>query len=348
MLQRFRNNFDAVLSYVGPKVVAVVVVALMMVADFLAMINMFTQLGGLDTLWLFGKEFKIFSETVIYSFTMVLLLEGNPWFLGKTASALLDKGIYKKNDKTTAILGFWVSLVGLILTWILVIVIRWLTIQKNGGYAAYMTDNYDQFVLHACLSVTPVLTSILAAVASWTASSSNQETKLIREIRRRYNQFLRSQKVFLDILYKNEDAKVALWTSLNVRPNGPMPQDFDSFRQECFTRIRAKLIENCITQYPDQILRFNAAMENMLLDCVEQMSKRSTLPETIKEINLKELIGKYDEERKNENKAANAWNYTIAGRDLEAELKILLDNAVVTAQFKTSNKPNRLEGEWIP
>lgn len=340
---------------VTPKAMALIIVLLMAFADFLTMQNLFLDLGSSDGMELFGKDLEVISEALVYSVTMVALLEGNPWFLGMTATALWDKSSYKTNDKTNAKVGFIISLAGLVLSWLLEATMRGFLIAKNGGLAAYMTFDkttgkslYEGFVLDICLACTPVLTSILATVASWTAFRSEQETKLVWEIQERYKRFLRSQKDFLECLYKNEDSKVALWSSLTIRPNGPMPQDFDSFRQECFSRIRTKLIENCITQYPDQIKYFNAAVEDLLRHCIEEMSKYTTVPDEIRGIELDGLIAEYDAAREAERKPGEAWDYTVAGRDLEAELKTLLDNAVVTAQFKTSHKPRHMEGEVNP
>lgn len=341
------------LSDAKTKIAAVAIVLLLAFFDFLAMYNLFTELDLADTLWIGGQSYNI-SEIIIYSLMMTILLEGNPFFLGMEVSVLTDKTRYKVNDKINAIIGFIISLAGLLLSFALVMMIRYFLIIDNGGMDAFFkTHNYGgsedsniTFIAQFCLFWSPILTSMLAFVASLVAFKSESAEKLEQRIEKQHKKFLNAQSEFLYTLNKNDDAKTALWTSLNDRQNGRIPSNFDDFRKECFDRIRAKLIENCIIQYPGQISEFNKKIESTLTGYIEQMSKKTTVPLEIQGIRLEDVIKEYDRSQEKCGRAIDAWSYNIAGDELEKELMKLLDNAVIVAQFKTAEKPYHMEGDF--
>lgn len=349
------------------KLIPAVLILGLAFADFLTMLNMFTMMGLQDNLlimrkfFLTGNELRI-SEPIIYSILAALLLEGSPFLLGITFWNMKDHGNYRLNDKLNAKNGFYISLFCLSITLITVVVMRFLIIQKNGGYKAYLGGYYGavekispddllkleadlptnrQFVAHCFLIVSPVLTSLLALGLSWTFFRNEKAETLRREVDKCHAQFLDAKRQFLDAIYKCDDMKRAMWTALSVSKE--MPTDYDIFKKECFFRIRAKLMQNCIIQYQQQIARYNAEIEGELMHYLTEMAGKSTIPADILDIDLEDILKKYDEDQKNANKCADAWSYELAGSDMEEKLTKVINNAVVISQYKTSARPVRVE-----
>lgn len=335
------------------KIVAIILIFALAFSDFLAMNNLFTDLNLPDSLWLGGYNSSILSEANVYSFTFVILLEGNPFFIGIAASILADKTKYKVNDKRNAKWWFGISVTAFVFTIVLMFVLRILLIEKEGGFFAFFkTKNYGgseesntSFIAQVYLLIAPILTSLLAFVASWIAFRSESISKLECRLEKLHSKFLVAQSRFLDTVHKNDDARIALWGSLTAKDK--MPSDLDTYRKECFDRIRSKLISNCISEFPEQIERFNAEISSLLQEFIGEMGRHTTIiPRDIENMDVNEILGSYDTKRTEDNRHADAWNYAICGEELEKELKTVLDNAVVVAQFKTTMKPFHKEGDY--
>lgn len=336
-------------------------------ADFLTMLNMFTMMGLQDNL-LIMREFPLtenglrVSEPIIYSILAVLLLEGSPFLMGITLWSIVDCGNYRSNDKLNAGIGFVISLICLVVTLYVVISMRLLIIEKNGGRDAYLDGCYGavektllddpselennqsknkQYVAHRFLVFSPALTSLLALGLSWTFFRSEKVETLRREVDKCHARFLDAKRQFLDAIYKCDDTKRAMWTALSVSKE--MPTDYDIFKKECFFRIRAKLMQNCIIQYPQLIARYNAEIEGELMHYLTEMAGKSTIPDDIMDIALEDVLKEYNENQKNTNKCADAWSYELAGPDMEEKLTKVINNAVVISQYKTSARPIRVE-----
>lgn len=370
------------------KAAAIVLILVLAFADFLAMKNLFADLGVHDSTKIGTVNSTIFSEQNIYSLTLVLLLEGNPFFIGIAASAWADKTKYKNNDRLNAELGFIIAVVAFILTICLVMSMRILLIESQGGLsiinpntisdsdkntadgAEHVTEDVGEgtndkdgdlyaeiaaeeaamkadaasksAIKQIGLMVMPLLTSLLAFVASWIAFRSESISKLEYRIDKLHEKFLVAQSKFLDAIHKNDDARTALWGSLTA--NDAMPSDLDTFRKECSDRIRAKLISNSITEFPSQVERYNVEILSLLREFVGEMGRHTTpIPEDIRNLDVDQIAAHYDEQQ-NEH-PADAWSYNICGDHLEKELKTVLNNAVVVAQFKTRVKPFYIEGD---
>lgn len=347
------RKFSYWLSDNGVKAFAVILILALTFADFLAMKNLFEDLYLSDFFMLGGTKVKALSEANVYSFTFAVLLEGNPFFIGIAASVLVDKTKYKVNDRLNAKYGLVISLSAFVLTICLVWALRVLLIIQNGGWDAFYStktfggeDGYNEnFIAQIYLLVAPLLTSLLAFVASWTAFRSESISKLEYRLEKMHGRFLVAQSRFLDTVHKNDDARTALWGSLTAKDK--MPSDLDTFRKECFDRIRSKLISNCITEFPDQVERYNAEISSLLQEFIGEMGRHTTsIPRDIENIDINRILGDYDQQRIDAQRQVDAWSYTVCGEALEKELKTVLDNAVVVAQFKTATKPFHKEGDY--
>lgn len=331
------------------KVIAVLFIIAMAIADFLSMDNLFTSLDLRDTFYIGGREIKFLSETTVYSLTLAVLLEGNPAFMGYVASLMADKTQHKRNDEMNAKVGFIISLVGFFFTLVLVCSLRYLLIYNNGGFRTFFDEhtyggdisNNGKFIAQIYLLIAPVLTSLLSFVASWTAFRSEQVASLERKLDALHNKYLVEQSRFLDIKHRNDDACNALWSSLAV--SDEKPSDLNTFRRECFKRIRNKLICNCSAVFPDQVERYNKEVECLLNDFIKQMGRKTTdIPQDIQSLTIDSIIKEHDKDCE----PRDAWSYVRAGSKLEEELKRVLDNAVVVAQFKTAIKPYHRQGDY--
>lgn len=72
----------------------------------------------------------------------------------------------------------------------------------------------------------------------------------------------------------------------------------------------------------------------------------TSIPRDIENIDINRILGDYDQQRIDAQRQVDAWSYTVCGEALEKELKTVLDNAVVVAQFKTATKPFHKEGDY--
>lgn len=333
-------------------ILCLIIVGVMAWADYLTMYNFFNDLG-VSTFPFSIKDFEIplSSEAYIYSFTAACFLEGLPFFMGHAASVLADKTRYKANDSTNAKVGFIVSLVGLLFAFALVIFVRIEYIKSNGGIEAFEAKNYGgndktnrSYIAHLFTLGSPVITSILAFVASWLSARSNSFTKLERECNAKHEELIIAQSKFLEAVHRNDDARIALWRSLSETDS--MPSDLDTFRTMCFERIRQKLIINCIVEFPGQVHRLDSEIKVLLKTFMEQMYLYTTdVPDDLPK--LEEIINDYDNNNKDKN-PSETFEYSICGPILEKELKTVIDNAVVVAQFKTSIKPYHREvSRWL-
>lgn len=345
------------------KLFALLLILILAFFDFAAMKNLFINLqvsdmplfaGGLiDFETGIPKNLRGYiSETNVYPLMMVVLLEGIPYFLGLEVATVFDQTTYKTNTKNFAKIGTVVAAIAMVGAFALVVSMRLFVISLEGGFPT-VTGNRGElspkFIVQFGLLISPILTSLLAFVASLSAFKSESADELEKKIDHLQIRFLNEQSKFYDIMSRNDDERTALWTSLSGNQNGPIPSKFDDYRKECFDRIRAKLIENVIIQYPGQITRFNSEIEGLLESFIKQMSdlKETDVPFEILTITTDDLFKAYDDSVcQHEKTPIDAWNYSVAGEDLERELKKVLDNAIVVAQFKTTEKPYHMEGDF--
>lgn len=358
--RKIRLALEEFISRVSAKIIALIVIAFMMFADYIAMYDLFGKLNLGDYMIIGGQEFPIDLITVL-SLMMCVFLEGSPAFLGMSYSNLKDVTIYKENDKIVSRLGAVLSLIVSVAAILLSVILRVMYIYANGGYSAYRLGVYGggedtnlEFIAQVLLLLSPILTSLLAFVASWLAFRSNYKKNLERRVEKLHRRYLIAQSEFNTSYYQLDSARMALWSSLSVKemmPSGTeeamdaMPSVSSVFRKECYDRIRNKIIENSIISYSTQVNRYEMAIEAALNNYLTRLKEKSISPIQLQDIIIEDLIKEYDKNNDNTD-AKLKWNYLLSGEELEKELKDILDNAVVVARFKNTLKPFHMEGDW--
>jgi hypothetical protein len=124
---------------------------------------------------------------------------------------------------------------------------------------------------------------------------------------------------------------------------GEVPKNFSDFQRECFAKIRRKLIDECMECYSTMLERYSSETEVRLQELLVRGSQHTTLPNTISEMSLRDIISKHDQDICVD--YADVWDYNVAGVDLKEELRRILDNEIITAQFKTAVDPYNTKKE---
>lgn len=283
--------------------------------------------------WLF-REMISPDEALVYSLILTGGLEGLPFFLGMIHSEKHDTGSYQTNDKKVASVGFWISLLAYFLVYAITVMVRlaWIDQMKR----TMREDRFQEEVISQYfLILMPLATSLLAYVASWFAFRSSALERQYKIVVRKQAIYTQCQENFQNSLDAYQRARFSLWASLT--DSDPIPPSFNQFRKDCFAKIRAKLVANCVTCYPTQIERYTQMVNKELERLILEAAEHSTLPQAITSLTLSELIEEHDAKAMD---YADCWDYNYAGPDLEAELRSTLDNAIVVAQFETVIRHN--------
>lgn len=357
LLRKLYNSFSHWLSNKWAKLFTLLLIAGLALGDFVAMKNLFTQLSLSDVLDIGGYESHLLAETNILPFLTILLLEGLPAVMGRAVSTLIDRTKHNKNDVLISQYGLIIAGVTFLATIAVSITMRLLLISQNGGIEAFKEGIYGgangrnnmRFIAQFFLMFSPLLTSFLAFVASLMWLRKDSIVELEYRVDKLHEQYLIAQSRFLDSAHRNDDAQWALWTSLSSNDlnnknskeayeNNALPKSFDQFRGECFLRMRNKMINNCIQEFPSQIDRFNKEIERELCDFCGEIG--------FPDINIDVIIKSYDAKCWEKDENERAWNRSACINDLKKELQEVLNNAVVVAQFKASTKPYHMEGDY--
>ena len=267
-------------------------------------------------------------EGFLYSAVLAASLEFIPTYAGRYLHALIDTTTYKKNDKRRAWIGLGFSIAGFLLAIILVIVMRYESIQRQGGKDFYLKGDYDMYIRDCFLMWSPFLTSILAFVASW-FSQQERVAEVKKEADRLYRIYQQKYRLFLDKLHSLHEARTYLWTT--VTNHKKIPKTLEAYRYEVVCRIRSLLINNSVTAFSSQLKMYNEAVEAALSSYLEEMGSYSTLPAEITSIDISEIIKEYDQNQNNED---SPWGYERAEADLIKELQKLCDNEILIEQVK--------------
>lgn len=326
------------------KPLAILLILALAAADVFTMIELFGKLNTDSTqLW-------------VYSLTFALCLEGIPTFMGNCVSQWFDQTKYKKNDRINAIVGTVVAAIGLAIAFAMAITLRGDLIESYGGveafragtYAAESTANWEPhlnstYLKHRFLMYSPVVTSILAFVTSWVMFPSDNHARLERELDGLHAQLIDMQSEFLAARNTTEETRASLWKDLSGSDTN-MPRSFNVFRKECYARIRELLFRDCLEKYPNQIASYNNAIVGELEIILQEMAKHTTIPEQIAAIDIQELLAQYDASVTN---PIAKWNEEDCVTPLSDQLKRLLNNAIVVAQYQATSGSKRKEGsKW--
>ena len=305
------------------KLFAIVLIAVLWVADFYTLINVFHK----------GGRFEI-GDARLYAGVLALILEGVPLYMGIAVSEKNDDTCYIPNDrkanKGDIKWAFFVTCIALIVVAAL-----------RGSYVYDMVrtgkiklpKELMKFLSNCFLVISPALTSVAAYVVSSFAFRSSYLKKIEKQEHRWHKEYLYWQRRFQMARTRFCCGRDGLAASLGItKPS----EHFDEFRLDCFQRIRAKLVDNCIVAYPTQMERFTKEVEQALNEYIVEMEKYTTVPHEIRNIKVEDIIRKYEEQNKH---TADAWDYDVAGAAMNQELIRTLDVAIVTAEFKTAVEP---------
>lgn len=251
----------------------------------------------------------------IFAFVFAFAFEGLPTIMSAYLVRWLDKANHKISDIGFSGLGFVVCSIGYIVFFALMLIIR-LNTERN-------------FVKKWILSFSPLGTSIFAFGLSWLFFRTEMVTVQAKIVSRLEDDYSKKLAVFRDSLYKLQDARVALWTE--VTEHKTLPQKLHVFRDEIFKRTKAKIIEDCITDFPNQIERFNQTVESELDAIIQDMKSYSTVPIDISRIKVSDVLVEYS---MTQTSAASKWKYDECKSDLEEEFISLINNAIQVAQLK--------------
>ena len=327
------------------KPLAIVLIFILAFTDFLTLMELFSSM---DT---------PLKERLIYSTTFALSLEGIPTFLGICFSKLLDRTTYKRNDRINAIIGTIFGFAGLILAFAMVYSLRAGLIESRGGEEAFLNNAYafsegfdttanSSYLKDNFLKFLPIITSIFAFVTSWVMFPSNDHAQLERELDSLHIKYIEMRSEFNISRNRYEIARADLWKDL-AGSDTSAPRTTNAFRKECYSRIRGLLLKDCMIKYPNQIDNYNNAVIEELKVILAKMADLSTLPDEIRNIDVENVICKYNAKIEEDKKEPiNSWDYAIAKNALEDQLKQLLSNAIVIAQYKSTSNAHYKEGNW--
>lgn len=291
------------------KTVVILGISALMVADYYAISDLFIT-ARIKGAW-------------IFAFVFAFALEGLPTIMSVFLVKWKDKANHKISDIGFSKLGFWASFIGYLLFYGIIVFLR---ISIEMGWVSNANPN---FVKTWALSVSPLGTSIFAFGLSWLFFRTEMVTVQARIVSRLEEDYSKKLAVFRDSLYKLQDARVALWTE--VTEHKTLPQKLRVFRDEIFKRTKAKIIEDCITDFPNQIERFNQTIESELDAIIQDMKSRSTVPIDISKIKVSDIIAEYS---RTQTSVASKWKYDECKSELEGEFISLINNAIQVAQLK--------------
>ena len=340
MIQKIRDKFEKIANI---RLYVAIAILLLMLSDFYSLTSLFDPAES-DMDWI---------TQYVICFILAVALEGFPTFLGYALSLEKNESGYRTYESAISKMARFVCIVGTLLAFACSILLRLFVVYDHGWFDAVKSHTYNGVIqIDLFLAVYPVLTSLLAFVASGLFLYPDNEKIMEKKVDRLGEKYLRIQIAFKDAYQELEHSRNALWKSLTK--DIPRPKQMEQFRTKGMEIIRNRLVEDSIIEYPKQIDRYNLAVETALRDYIRQMSSHSTIPDSILKIDFEQLLNDYDD-RKLIDDPTNMWNYNvivlkddeevqIVKDDLETEFKRRINNATVVAQVKTSTSKYPLEG----
>lgn len=316
----YRNPLMSVLA----KVFAIVATFLLAYSDFYAVSNIFVTLGN-------GRP----SESRVFCITFAAFLEGFAFLFGIALARLTDRTNHRSSDKRVNRIGFFMTLVPLIVSWMLAVYLRFnqLTLElsleqkQDLNYVLSYIPGNQIFLLFS-----PILTSILALGISWFAFPSCSLLRQERSTRYLQNRYLRYRNRYENIQKQYQDARIALWRDIADIDSDqePLANTPALFRECCLTRLRQKVVSNALDQYETLVQAYNLKFESELFTYISQLADRSTLPHRISSITVQEILELYQEQTGEDWASRNADNAEVN------RLRRNLENTTRQAQFRTT------------
>ncbi len=264
--------------------------------------------------------------------TTATLLEGFPIILSFGLSELFER---KKVSETVnkRILALLLSVIGLAVTFAVIIGFRVLIIfitlkdadkvavneiLMQGSplqlrladilqYLVFESSDPEGFAKNVYMAILPLLTSLFAMADSFSYLSPNydqrQQDKLSKLLKKKND----AENIYNDLKSKLKSSKLALWNELNIAKEFPEEgsEDHKTFVNDCVQRSITNTRRSCIHSYETEIEHYNKAVQSVIRTYLIEMSKRSTVPQLISDIDLDEIIAKYDKGRS----GAESWSY---------------------------------------
>lgn len=340
MIQKIRDKFEKIANI---RLYVAIAIFLLMLSDFYSLTSLFDPAES-DMDWI---------TQYVICFILAVALEGFPTFLGYALSLEKNESGYRTYESAISKMARLVCITGTLLAFACSILLRLFVVYDHGWFNAVQSHTYKGVIqIDLFLAVYPVLTSLLAFVASGLFLYPDNEKIMEKKVDRLGEKYLRIQIAFKDAYQELEHTRNALWESLTK--DIPRPKQMEQFRIKGMEIIRNRLVEDSIIEYPKQIARYNLAVETALRDYIRQMSSHSTIPDSILKIDFETLLNDYDDKKLIDD-PTNMWNYNvivlkddkevqIVKDDLETEFKRRINNATVVAQVKTSTTKYPLEG----
>lgn len=328
-MKRIMNNIKkAILKFVNSysffaKLLALALICALIYSDYTALMNLFTDLDFND------------DEQKVFALTLAICLETLPFFAGNAASQKWDITAYSQNSKFNASVGFWVGIIGFVLTYLVSIGMRLLVLFVN-DYPSTELGQY--FAKNLFVMCSPFLTSLLSFLTSWIVFRSDSDAALYAKLRESHDEYLALQSDFMGTLYCLNDSRIALWSSLAVGEE--MPEQFTAYRKSCFDKIRSKLLNNAAKAFPQELEQYQSCVETELVKCIERLNQLSGSPTGFDGLNLDSVIDYHDQKASTN---INTWKLETSKDSLNARLREMMDNSVIVAQYKSTIKPYHLE-----
>lgn len=347
MMNWLRKTWYWITDHLSATLFASIIILGMAFADFFAMNDLFTIFGTSNStkFVLFGVPMETLSTTLICAILCCILLEGLPTFLGKAMVDMMDSSQYLVNDKRGAKVGFYLSLVGIILTFAVVTSLRLMLIYQNGGLAAWKLGQYSNYggantntgnstlLKDVFFCVSPILTSLLALTASYLSFRTDKLAHLQKQVDRLHARMLRAQEKYEASANKADSIRNTIWCGLTV-PGTRMPRDYRTFRRECFNKTATKLFSSCAADIPAELNRYNAKIESALDQYIRELGEYASgiTKVDIGTLSISELIEAYNKSVPEQNQ----WNTEESRLYLDEHAKMLLSHSVVIAEYSTN------------
>ncbi len=267
------------------------------------------------------------------SVTVATLLDGFPLIMSFGMSSFFEKKKVRESASKQK-LALFISTIGVLITFAAVIGFRVLIIYitldpadkaaieeimiqgiplsdkltESLSYIVFVSEEPEGFAKNVLLALLPILTSLFCMSDTFAYLSPSYLQRQREKLSKLYKKMTDAQVILNDRVSKLKSAKLALWNELNITTEFPEENTEDSkiFVNKCIQRGVTNTRRRCVHLYEMEIERYNKSVESVIRNCLIEMSKRSTVPQLISDLDLDEIIGRYDKNRQ----GAESWSYS--------------------------------------